>query len=341
MNLHEQNKVNYDLLAKFFAKETTAQESAEVRSWANASAENQEQFSTLKFLWKDANALKNIGNESLPDVDVESALSKIKSRPSSNAAPIQPELKVVKSPNRFNFLRIAAGVALLIGAGWLAFSYLNTEPQSKQIYAANEIIEQPLADNSIVKLNKGATLTYPETFKENSREVELEGEAFFEVEHMPEKPFLVHAGEANVKVLGTSFNITSSANVDSTLVHVHTGKVLLYFEEEQVMLTKGMTGVFYKNTKKVAILEEKVTAHSFWANRNLSFKRTQLGEAVTELKSLYKKNIGFSNMALANCNLTVDFENKTIEEILDIIALTLDLEVVKTTDGFLLKGEGC
>jgi len=341
MNFSEKNKVDYDLLAKFFAGETNAAESAAVRSWRQESAENQMQFIELKFLWSDTKAMKNIGKETLPEVDVESALSKIKSRSAAEKSTPKPQLKVVKSPGRNFFLRIAAGLALLVGAGWFVFNSLKSEVKPVQVFASNEIKEQTLSDKSVVKLNKGSKLTYPTQFAANTREVQLEGEAFFEVEPNPKKPFLIRAGEANVEVLGTSFNVKSHSNVDSTLVFVESGKVLLYFEENKVTLTKGMTGVFYKKTKEVKVLEAVSPDHSFWRNRNLSFKRTELSEVVSKLNLLYGSKIRLQNEKLVGCNLTVDFENKTIDEILDIISLTLDLEVVRTASGIELQGEGC
>ena len=341
MNISDQNNVDYDLLAKFFAGETTAAESAAVRAWRKESAGNNEQFAELKFLWADAKAMKNIGNETLPEVNIDAALNQVKSRNTSTKTEEKSPLKVVKSPNRNFFLRIAASAALLIGAGWFAFNFIGKQQPTVNILASNEIVEQPLADGSNIKLNKGSKLTYPEKFTSKKREVVLEGEAFFDVKPDPEKPFVVRADEATIEVLGTSFNIKSHSNVDSTLVHVESGKVLLYFEENKVMLTKGMTGVFYKKTKKVAILEASTADHSFWRNRNLYFKRTELSEVISKLNTLYNSKIRLQNEKLADCNLTVDFENKTIDEILDIISLTLDLQIVRQPNEIVLWGEGC
>ena len=338
MSLHEKNKVDYDLLAKYFAGETSARESAAVRSWADESTENQMQFAEMKFMWADTQAMKNIDQLELPDVDVESALNKVKSKPSAQP---KPHMKVVKSSNFNFFLRIAAGLALLVGAGWFVMNNLNQQPANIELAATEEVIDQTLSDGSSIKLNQGAKITYPEKFAANTRTVELEGEAFFDVKPDAEKPFIVEAGEATIKVLGTSFNIKSHEGVDSTLVHVESGKVLLYFGDSQVMLTKGMTGVFYKKTKKVAILDKNSPDHSFWRNRNLSFKRTDLTAAVSKLNNLYNANIRLEINDLSNCTLTVDFENKTINEILDIISLTLDLEVLRSDGQIILRGEGC
>ena len=335
MSLHEKNKVDYDLLAKYFAGETSARESAAVRSWANESAENQMQFAEMKFMWADTQAMKNIDQIELPEVDIEAALGKVKSKP---AVQPRPQMRVEKSSNFNFFLRIAAGLALLIGAGWFVMNNLNQ--QQIKVYA-DTVIDKNLSDGSTIKLNQGAKITYPEKFAANTRTVKLEGEAFFDVKPNAEKPFIVEAGEATIKVLGTSFNIKSHESVDSTLVHVESGKVLLYFGDSQVMLTKGMTGVFYKKTKKVAILDKNSPDHSFWRNRNLSFKRTDLTAAVSKLNNLYKSNIRLEINDLSNCTLTVDFENKTINEILDIISLTLDLEVLRSDGQIILRGEGC
>ena len=82
-----------------------------------------------------------------------------------------------------------------------------------------------LPDGSKVILNAGTTITYPNAFVSKNREVEINGEAFFEVAHDAEHPFIVKANQINVEVLGTQFNVKAYEEDDWIEVSLSEGKV--------------------------------------------------------------------------------------------------------------------
>ena len=106
----------------------------------------------------------------------------------------------------------AATVALLIAmSGWL-YMMLDTDP-SFIIKSNNSGIVQnvPLPDGTVIQLNNHSKLIYPERFAGDSREVFLEGEAYFDVKHDKKHPFIVRAGELKIRVLGTKFTVNASS----------------------------------------------------------------------------------------------------------------------------------
>ena len=114
----------------------------------------------------------------------------------------------------------------------------------------------------MVTLNSNSKLEFPAKFASDKREVTITGEAFFEVKPNPEKPFVINAGGAQVKVLGTSFNVSAYPKTDAVEVIVKTGKVQVTQKTEQleaetneVILTPGEKGTFYAGSR---ILEKTV-----------------------------------------------------------------------------------
>ena len=123
-------------------------------------------------------------------------------------------------------------VPFLLSLGvWWVTSYQNTKNMALTDFYVSQgrIGTLTLSDGTQVKLNSGSTLSYPQQFSTfaHSREVYLEGEAFFKVVHQSKQPFIVHIGNLKVKVLGTQFNIKAypaEENITTTLAQ---GKVLV------------------------------------------------------------------------------------------------------------------
>ena len=238
--------------------------------------------------------------------------------------------------------RIAASVILILGISWLTQIYLR-EAKQVQLVAEGTIEEVKLSDNSVITLNEHSKLTYPEAFDSETRTVKLEGEAFFMVDHQPEKPFIVNLGETNVKVLGTSFNIVSRRDKDTVSIWVETGKVLFYTGSDQVTLTAGQKGLYLKSQRSLltAATTSIVGTEQFWRTRRLAFSGQTLPEVAESIGQAYGVNIILDNDAIRNCRLSVTFEDESLEDILSVIELTLNLNIQQQNGVITISGEGC
>lgn len=154
-----------------------------------------------------------------------------------------------------------------------------------------------LEDGTKVWINSASRLRYPVVFSGNSREVYLEGEAYFEVQRDVDRPFIVHSGEQKVTVLGTSFGIScyaSEANDYTTLV---SGKVKIDFErgKQNFMLEPGMQ-VAYNKESGIAI-ERKVDVAEFvaWKNGKYIFKQKRLEDILSTLSRWYDFEVFYRN----------------------------------------------
>jgi ferric-dicitrate binding protein FerR (iron transport regulator) len=200
-----------------------------------------------------------------------------------------------------------------------------------------------LPDNSVVTLNKDATITFPREFADDNRKVIMKGEAFFEVTRNEKKPFTVNLGLSSVEVLGTSFNINAEDNNDRIEVVVNTGKVRFATNSgtESVDLIKGEKGTFIKNMNMISKVQNSDVNFMAWKTRKIVFNDVDLDLVIQTVNKIYDSQITFSTDVGKNCKVTVSFDNQSVEAILSVLELTLDLEYKKTGDVIEVVKTGC
>src|ERR1035437_2347567 len=130
-----------------------------------------------------------------------------------------------KSITLSTVFKVAASVLLIIGFSYFGWRYMSQKSVKTNMAETNEMI---LPDGSKVSMNARSKLTYhKKDFGKASRIVSLEGEAYFEVQKNPAVPFIIKLDGAEVKVLGTSFNVRAYKDMDKIEVTVAEGKVTL------------------------------------------------------------------------------------------------------------------
>lgn len=202
--------------------------------------------------------------------------------------------------------------------------------------------EVTLPDGSHIWLNDHSTLTYDANFED--RNVNLEGEAFFEVEHMENRPFTIHSGDVTTTVLGTSFNVRAYAAEKQVEVTVETGRVALAPIDEKkkpVVLPAGTSGIFDKKIREVRVAKEKMPNALAWKTHFLYFDETLMKDIIETLERYFEVDISVSTKSIYECHYTVSFEEPRIEEVLSVLAGTFSLEITRKNGGYLLSGEGC
>ncbi len=180
-----------------------------------------------------------------------------------------------------------------------------------------------LPDSSVVKLNAGSKLRYPERFEGNSRKVFLEGEAFFEIKRNVTKPFVISTREIETQVLGTSFNIrayraeaVNKVAVVSGLVKVITknGLSSLVDPEQMAVYKKGEKSLrtqLYDKKKEIG-----------WKDNILYFDEIALRKVFSTLEVWYDVHIDVDNSILLNEPYSGEFHNETLRNVLEGIGYT-------------------
>ena len=340
--------VDWDVLTRYLAGETSEEENRDVELWEASSAANRKQLEQLRKIWWAAGSPAEA-----PETNVDQALQEITRKLNFNATttPAEPAIPTIeRSGNNYNWLwKAAAVIVLTLGVVFVLFQNRSGVQELGIAYQTykTELGQRgkiTLPDNSIVYLNGGSSLRYPKTFASNSREVTLEGEAFFDVAKDATKPFRISAGESITEVKGTSFNVEAYAGQKEITVSVVTGKVELRDAdkpENRVLLTPNQTGHF--NPKTEAVTSEETADLNFmaWQTRTLQFRNTDLKTVARDLEKVYGKKVVFQHEALQNCHLTATFKNQSLEEVLEVMRLTLGLTFTLEKDSVLVAGEGC
>ena len=318
------------IITRKISGEISADEQYVLNKWLTESAENEQYFKNLQKIYLQAN---KSNKEDTPAIDVNQEWQRFKKS-------VQPES--TKTTYQTNWIRIAASVVVIAVLGYLIwFNAFQSNSITVLAEHSGQLITLP--DNSVVTLNKDATITYPRAFADNSRTVIMKGEAFFEVTRNEKKPFTVNLGLSSVEVLGTSFNINAEDNNDRIEVVVNTGKVRFGTNsgKETVVLTKGEKGTFMKNMNMISKVQNKDINFMAWKTRKIVFNDVDLDIVIQTVNKIYNSQITFSTYVGENCKVTVSFDNQSIEAILSVLELTLDLEYKKTGDIIEVVKTGC
>ena len=179
-----------------------------------------------------------------------------------------------------------------------------------------------LPDGSVVCLNSGSVLKYDPAFlRKKNREVYLIGEGYFEVQKNPEKPFIVHADDINVKVLGTVFNVRSYPEDSEIEVSLIKGKVNVFSASEtrdNVILAPDEQLTYDKRSGKMNHHHVDALQTSQWTTGRLSFVNASVPEIMKAIERKYDVRIVIHSKYLDKEVFSGSISPKlTVEEILD------------------------
>jgi transmembrane sensor len=322
-----------DLVAKVLAGEASEKEKAYLEQWSLASDENRSYVEEARKLFGHVASVKED-----KAVDVNTAWKKVDNRIEGKGT------RIVTLPKRKRNIRIAAAIALIICMSISLKLLINNTKEESVVYAAiTDVVERKLPDGSKIAMNKHTKLSY--AVKNNVREVKLEGEAYFEVVHKAEQPFVINVNGIMIRDIGTAFNVKALAGGDEVEVKVNEGEVQFYDENgEGLKLVKGEKAVYKRSSKQFTrvtstIFDNTASYHS----KVLNFKGSKLQDALDQLNELAGTKIRLANPKLGECpiNVSFDLNKQTIPDILGVIAEIMEMKVQKTKEGYLLSDGLC
>ncbi len=180
-----------------------------------------------------------------------------------------------------------------------------------------------LADGTCIKLNAETTLKYLVSFSENSREVWLSGEGYFQVSRREDSPFIVHLRQGSVNVLGTTFNISSYPSVPEIRTTLISGSVRFDNGTQSRILKPGMQAIVHEGTEHIEIEEIDVNTAIAWTKGQFYFKEETLENILTTLSRWYDIDFIYQNEQAKKLYFTVETDRfKDISDILTLIAET-------------------
>lgn len=309
------------LISLVLSGEAKPSQKEELDRWINESPRNKQTFDENKRIWDNSPAY-------FPKEEILSDFGKIKVQINS----IKPTKVVGLS---FWLTRIAAILALpiMLSIGWYWGSKQNNiETQTCEVTAPKgQISKCVLADGTQVWLNAGSTIKYEPTLKGSSRNVMLDGEAYFIVSKNKHKPFIVSTKHARIKVLGTVFNLKAYSGDNKVETTLEEGSVEFSVvngsSSKPIELKPGEQVVYSISENKTVCTEVETYLHTAWKDGKYVFKDAELKDIITELERLYDVKFHVQNDSLLHMHFRGMFEyDQNIFSALERLELTTNMK---------------
>lgn len=212
-----------------------------------------------------------------------------------------------------------AAIFLLVIGGWLLRDSIGSE-NWQEIRTEADIRRVELPDKSLVVLNRYSSISYPQDLeKEDKREVRLEGGAYFEVSKSAEHPFLVRAGEVQVQVLGTHFEVEAYPQDTLVSTFLLEGKVSVSTPQGDVYLSPRERAIYHTGRKDLRTYADQVLEEVDWISGELRFDQVPMREVMRRLSHTFHTDIRIEDDSLADYRVRARFTHK--EELEDILYL--------------------
>lgn len=227
-------------------------------------------------------------------------------------------------------------IPLLITSIWILSRQLDSN--SSQHYAFQEITSPSgirsqvlLPDGTKVWLNAESTLKFQVPFQGENRNVDLQGEAFFDVVKDPGKPFVVQTDKVKIKVLGTRFNCKSYAEDENVQVALEEGKIALNipgsFGSSEKILHPGEFAVVGKSNLQATITSEEIDKYIAWHTGKLVFSNSPMSEVAQMLERWYGIDVVVRDQEIMNYRFTTTFENESLFQVIELLGLSSPIRI--------------
>ena len=300
-----------ELLFRYCEGKLSGDERKHVEEWISASKENEELAKTVHELYWAADTLSVMDK-----VDADKALKKV------NGKLVRRKFKTV-----FLWAERAAAIMFIPLLSAYLFQIKNSDVAEARMM---EIRTNPgmttafvLPDGTNVSLNSGSVLRYPEFFSGDKREVELIGEAFFDVTKDPNKRFVVKTtGDERVEVLGTSFNMEAFPGDSILSTTLLEGKVRFVSDAGSVQMNPGEKLVYNKKTSKAKLTKTNGEAETAWKYGKIIFDNTPFNEVLRMLSKRFNVDFVVKNEKYRKDSFTGTFSTQRLEQVLDVFSIS-------------------
>ena len=341
-----QNEPSWALLARYVSDACSPEEARRVEAWIRADPSREQLIEELRAVW---NAADEPGRDEMP-VDVAAGWREVRSametsdadaaETAPDRAPEDQSARTRRRPARRRapgwrggamaaLLLVIGGLGLVLWPGGTdgdaaepAYRTVATEPGERS--------RIQLADGSTVMVNVDSRLRLPSPFQVDRRVVQLTGEAYFEVEPDPDRPFIVQTESASVRVRGTAFNVRGYPDEDEVAVAVAEGGVAVQPQHDGddptgVELGAGEVGRMGTADTTVQTRVADVTAYTGWTEGRLVFEDAPLQDVARRLERWYDLEVRIRDPSLRSLQLTASLKSRSVENVLDVITASLGI----------------
>lgn len=351
-DMQEQPKNNrlWFLMSRSLSGESSPEETLELQQLLQQDSSLSQQFELLNRMWHagEKNHSENIDEEERRHISRILQLAKIETANTENNLRIQPR------HNRHLLYAISVAAAVvLIAISVISFyekgnANISTTNNTQTLVADKGTKTRTiLPDGSTVWVNAGSHISYSKDFSGKTREVTLDGEAYFDVVKQPQRPFIVHVSGYDIRVLGTAFNVKSypeDKTVETTLLRglvqvtkqgTQQQKPIMLHPNEKLILNKVAANTTEKlpvnaediPQKKIAFTIKRLDSsvleseriETAWVYNRLEFRGDSFEEIAGKLDRWYNVEIYFDDDDVKQLHFTGSFENETVQQALEAL----------------------
>lgn len=325
-----------------------------MESWVKADPEREKQIEQLYEIWKESGKLPYNLNTDEAWSRLVLSMDKIALDTHANRLKESGNLYIYTSSKRFRRVGVvarrvalvAATVLIVMTAGLLTLHNQSVQ-EAGMAEVENRVImtkegeraSYMLSDGSKVVLHAGSRLEIPENYNSENRELYLEGEAYFETAHNPDKPFIVRSESTYTQVVGTRFLVQAWAGSEQKVeVIVSEGKVLFGNRptggsmnvSKEVLLSQNQRGVISNQADPVIDDITDMEWYLGWTEGRLVFENRPLSEVFPRLERWYNIDIRFTDERIAAQKITADIDySLPMSDVLEGMAMSLGMELEK------------
>lgn len=190
-----------------------------------------------------------------------------------------------------------------------------------------------LKDGSVVYLNAESKIHFPEVFSDSLREIQLEGEAYFDIAKDEAKPFIVSIGELKISVLGTSFNVNAYTDTEFIKISLNTGKVQIEndndgnSDKKKVELNAGQCVSYSTKQNTFSNVSAFNPALDLaWKDGTIVFENAGMKEMLQRFERWYNVDFEIKNTPSFRWNYTGEFANQTLQDVLESLSFSQKFE---------------
>ena len=338
------------LFIRYILGEATYEEKQKVEQWLKQDATNQQLLRSLEQLLHDSQLDSTRWNEdelwnkfaSKAGIALSQAKShdEVKARSHANIIPslflllMQWCFGINRSSFQYVF-RLAIILLLILGGTIGTAVYFKQLQQKRELAYQSTYQEYStqkgerstllLSDGTSIHLNSATKVRFPIVFAKEKREVFLDGEGFFEVAHSKSSPFVVHTSDANIRVMGTTFDVISYSEDNKTQVIVSEGQVAFAGIQQQdvVLLNRNQMSRVIKGghpTTAEAIRTDKYLA---WLKNQMVFDNETFAKVIKQLSRKYDVAFEVHDRNLLNRHIVATYGNESLSQIIRSLSFSL------------------
>ncbi|MFD2162583.1 FecR family protein [Paradesertivirga mongoliensis] len=319
----------WNLMSRYLSNDLSIEETDELLAWLGDDPARADLLKELQQTW---DATKNYPEDF--HVDTKAGWQRLKA-----SINVSEKIVELRPRNSMRWLSIAASLILISVAVFFGYKSLNSSQLIEVATLKGQQKEVVLPDGSKVWLNENSLLTFNSDLNEaQSRNVELSGEAFFEVTRNPDVPFIIETAGTLTQVLGTSFNVRQNGE-GGTKVSVVTGKVSFKPSQnpgQELILLPGDAGLI---TREGYAAKSKFENRNFlyWKDRELVFNNSTLSEVLKTLETSYRVRFELKDEELLEHRITTSFKDIPLDQAIQVLEAMLDLHVQKTDSAYVVE----